>query len=709
MKGGSPARIFGQYSFTARLLLVALASVAGTALLSGTGIVEQWEWTLLDYRYRLFPSPERADSSIVLVVLNGDSMDRMSWLSWPWPRQIYGDCTALLSRWGARAVIFDILFDLPSIYGQADDEALGEAAAGTTSLFAVEAHSRLHGGLREGLPEKALMPEASIHGAPDTVLSCNPPADAILAGATLLGSTSQSPDPDGVFRRIRVAKASPEGVTPSLPLAAAWSLSGAGPVEIFPDRMVLQDHTIPLDGDYGMILDYHGPRETYRYVPIADLLASMERMAAGEPPLVDSTLFEGATVLFGYTAAGLMDLKPTPFSAVYPGVEVLATALDNMLSGDAIDPMPVGFGLLAAVVLGLLAAAAFRGVSSVYLASIAALAPMLLYVAAAMLLFMRGIWLDIAFPLSSGILALIGGGIVSYSHATSQKRFIRKAFSQYLSPEVVSQVITSPERLSLGGEKRIMTAFFSDIRGFTSISEGLDPSDLVSLLNVYLTRMTDIVMSTGGTVDKFEGDAVIAFWGAPLPLSDHARRACEAAVECREMHIGLNRELARQGYPEIVTRIGLNTGPMVVGNMGSEKRFDYTMMGEAVNLAARLEGVNKMYGTLTMCSRETAEEAGGEFVFRELDTVRVVGQQKPVTVMELVCGKGCLAPAQKDILTAYQRALELYRAGDLETAGRLFEELSPDPPSAVMARRCREMAEGILERHEDGVFVLQSK
>jgi adenylate cyclase len=703
------ARLLRPGSFTGRLLLVALASVVGAGLLSTTGIIRQWEWSLLDYRHRLTPDPHGADGSIVLVVLNGDSMDRLSWLSWPWPRQIYADCVDLLDRWGARAVVFDILFDLPSIYGGADDAILGDAAARTTSLFAVEAHSRVHGGRRDTIPDRAILPGARILGSPDTVLSCNPPTDDILAGASLLGSTSQAPDDDGVFRRIRVARASPEGVVPSLPLAAAWTLSGGGGVTVTPHRLELAGRTLPLDGSYGMILDYHGPRETYTHVPIADLLSSLERMGAGDPPLVDSTLFRGATVLFGYTAPGLMDLKPTPYSSVYPGVEVLATALDNMLSGSAVRRLPPLAGVAAAAVLALLVAVAFRTVGSVYLAALAALAPLVMYLVAAVLVFDAGIWMEMAFPLSAGILALSGGGVVSYSQATSQKRYIRKAFSQYLSPEVVSQVISSPERLSLGGEKRVMTALFSDIRGFTSISEGLDPADLVGLLNVYLTRMADIIMETGGTVDKFEGDAVIAFWGAPLHVPDHASRACGAALDCREMHGDLNDRLSAEGYPEIVTRIGLNSGPMVVGNMGSEKRFDYTMMGESVNLAARLEGVNKVYGTLTMCSAETAGAAGEGFVFRELDTVRVVGQKRPVTVMELVCRQGCLDPADERILQEYARALEVYRSGDLERAGRMFGRIPEDPPSAAMARRCSKVIRGDLAPPENGVFVLSSK
>ncbi|MBD3369609.1 CHASE2 domain-containing protein [Candidatus Fermentibacteria bacterium] len=694
-----------------RLTGIAVLSVLVVWTVSGLGFFRALEGQTLDLRFQLFPTPDQASDSIVIVVLNNDSMERLSWLSWPWPRQMYGQVLDLMRRWGARIVAFDILFELPSMYGTADDSILGASASKLSTVFAVELHSRSHGPSEAttDFPPQALMPLETCGPQVDSALACNPPAPEILRGATILGSTSQRPDPDGVFRRIRVATATPEGIVPSLPLALAWLASGRPETSLDSDGIHLGDRTVRLDEDRRLILRFHGPRETYRYVPIADLFAAMDAMAAGGSPGLDSTVFDGAVVLVGYTAAALMDLKPTPYSAVYPGVEVLATATDNLLWGNGLGRVSGTYSLLLALLVSLLAGIGFAVWRSVTAAAVSGWLVVLLYAAATILAFRQGLWLDAAFPLSSGVLTLLFGGVVSYSHATRQKRMIRRAFSQYLSPDVVREVIESPDKLRLGGEKRVMTAFFSDVQGFTSISEGLDPERLVGLLNIYLTRMADIVMETGGTVDKFEGDAIIAFWGAPLRFDDHARRACTSAVRCQELHDSLNPQLVEQGFPELRTRIGLNTGSMVVGNMGSQKRFDYTMMGEAVNLASRLEGTNKVYGTKTMASSATAEAAGPEFLFRELDTVRVVGQKRPVTIRELLGFRSDASDETLRRLKAYEKALTTYRRGDLKEAAELFSTIPDDPPSRAMRTRCESIMRGETNDYRDGIFILTSK
>ncbi|MCD4774631.1 MAG: adenylate/guanylate cyclase domain-containing protein [Candidatus Aegiribacteria sp.] len=255
-----------------------------------------------------------------------------------------------------------------------------------------------------------------------------------------------------------------------------------------------------------------------------------------------------------------------------------------------------------------------------------------------------------------------------------------------------------------------MTSFFSDIRGFTGFSEKLTPEDLVSLLNRYLTIMTDIILETGGTVDKFEGDAIIAFWGAPLPLEDHAVRACSAALRCHEAHVEMNRQLMLEGYPEIFTRIGLSTGDMVVGNMGSSKRFDYTAIGSTVNLGSRLEGANKVYDTSIMVPEDTFKNAQNQFVFRELDTIRVVGQQIPVKVYELKCRRDEITDELETLLREYSSALDLYRKGDFRAAAEKFSS-EGDPTSMIMAQRCGQMIEEYADDPDkwDGVFNLSSK
>ncbi len=224
--------------------------------------------------------------------------------------------------------------------------------------------------------------------------------------------------------------------------------------------------------------------------------------------------------------------------------------------------------------------------------------------------------------------------MVNYSTEGRQKRYIKNAFKQYLSPAVIEQLISHPERLKLGGERRELSIFFSDLQGFTSISEGLSPEELTALLNEYLSAMTDIIQEEGGTVDKFEGDAIIAFWNAPLDLDDHALRAVRSALRCQESLARMRPAFRERVGKDLYMRIGINTGPAVVGNMGSHSRFDYTVLGDAVNLAARLEGINKQFKTYTMISQATLEQMADAFPVRELSRVAVVGRKEPVTVYE---------------------------------------------------------------------------
>ena len=259
-----------------------------------------------------------------------------------------------------------------------------------------------------------------------------------------------------------------------------------------------------------------------------------------------------------------------------------------------------------------------------------------------------------------------------YLSEAKQKKFIRNAFSTYLAPAVVQQLIDSPGHLNLGGEERVITAFFSDVQGFTSISERLTPGELVELLNEFLTEMTDIILSYEGTVDKFEGDAIIAFFGAPNPVADHARRACLTCLDMQRRLDALRDRWRTAGKPELHMRIGMCTGPAVVGNMGSKNRMDYTMMGDTVNTAARLEGVNKVYGTYTMVSGSTYRAGGDGILAREIDAVNVVGKGEPVTLYELLCRTADADAGTLERVEGYARGLDAYRKRDWAAAAAHF-------------------------------------
>jgi len=694
-------------AFKFELAGIAVGSVILILLLSGLQFWETLESRTLDLRFTLFPDSVSAENSIVLVVVDGGSLERMSWLSWPWPRQIYSACLAYLQDLGVAVVAFDILYDLPSVYDASEDVRFGEIARQGNTVFVMGLQRR------QGytIPDNAILPLLGETGFLDSAWTCTPPWQSIAEGATLLGSSSDRQDPDGIFRSIRLATRTPGGTVPSLPLAVAWLAAGRPDIRISPDLLQMGDISVPLVSNGRLQLRYHGPAGSYRTLPIAELLSCIEARETGADPPIDTSIFKDAVVLFGYADPALYDLKPTPYSPLCPGVEVLATAVDNILSGEAIQRVSRWQTVLYALAVSLLIAVCLLLIRSVSFAALSGWLVLAFFAAFTLFAFRNNVWLDTLFPLSSGFLTLLMGGIASYNNANRQKKAIRTAFAQYLSPEVVARVTRHPELLTLGGEKRCMTAFFSDVRGFTSISEGLDPERLVTLLNLYLTRMTDVILSTGGTVDKFEGDAIIAFWGAPLDVPDHALQACRSAWMCRELHRDMNSELEQQGFPPLFTRMGLNSGDMVVGNMGSRKRFDYTIMGEAVNLASRLEGTNKLYNTTIMTTGVTVDASRNEFVFRELDTVLVVGQKKPVVLFELICPVGQLDNRTETALDAYAKALECYRKGNFPEAHGLFSAIG-DGPSSALAARCTSLAERRKTspgEHWDGVFTLTQK
>jgi adenylate cyclase len=693
--------------FRLQLAGIAVGSVLLAILLSGLQFWETLESRTLDLRFTLFPAVYEADSSIIIVVVDGGSLERMSWLSWPWPRQIYSACLSYLQDLGARVVAFDILYDLPSVYDATEDDSFGETASMSNTVFVMGLQRR------QGypIPDNAILDVQGETAFLDSAWTCTPPWHTIAGGATLLGSSSDRQDPDGIFRSVRLLTRTPVGTVPSLPLAVAWLAAGRPRITISQDRLMMGDTETRLVQNGRLQLRFHGPAGSYRTLPIAELLSCLEASEMGEEPPLDTSIFRDAVVLFGYADPALYDLKPTPYSPLCPGVEVLATAIDNILSGESIHRASRWQTIVWALVVSILIAACLLIFRSVTLAALSGWLVLALYAGLTLLAFRSDLWMDALLPLSSGFLTLLMGGIAAYSNANRQKKVLRTAFSQYLSPDVVSRVTRHPELLRLGGEKRTMTAFFSDVRGFTSISEKLDPEHLVALLNLYLTRMTDVILSLKGTVDKFEGDAIIAFWGAPLDVPDHAVKACRSAWTCRELHTEMNRNLIEMGFPELHTRMGLNTGEMVVGNMGSERRFDYTIMGEAVNLASRLEGTNKLYGTTIMTTGVTVEACSGEFIFRELDTVRVVGQCRPVNLYELICPADAMDTATGNLLTAYAGALDLYRQGSFTEAATAFD-LAGDGPAAAMASRCREFICTPPARtgdRWDGIYNLSSK
>lgn len=424
------------------------------------------------------------------------------------------------------------------------------------------------------------------------------------------------------------------------------------------------------------------------------------------------SLFDSVAVM-GLTATGTQDEGVTPLSRSYWMVGSYPTAINTMAKGRFVSRPPQWAELAAMAVLAFGLALLVHGLKAK--AAIAVAVAALAAVNAGIIMLFTGayLWVDqVSINLAAFLpsIAILSG---KFAGEEEKRRFIHGAFSMYLSQEVVKTIMDNPDALKLGGESREITTFFSDIRGFSTIAESLSPEELVHLLNEYLSEMSDAIMRNRGTIDKYEGDAIMAFWGAPLPFDDHARMACLSAVEMQRRLAELRSVWKAGGRHELYVRMGVNTGPAVAGNMGSRVRMNYTAMGDSVNLASRLEGANKQYGTSTMVSQFTYAKVKDAFRFRELDVVRVVGKTEPIAVYELIEEAGKVPERKEDVLVHYRQGLSSYKERRWQEAQSAFVRAlrldKDDGPSKLYYLRCQAFMKTPPPPGWDGVHNLSSK
>lgn len=681
------------------------------------GVLKPYSLKTLDLLFRAAPLPP-ASPEVVVVTVDQPDLDffQKQGVSWPWPRQLYAPILEFCRRAGARAVIFDILYTETSVYGPEDDQRLAQAMAASGEVVLpvfLSREAKEPGPRTEEVLAKAGLPfQGPLPPGLTTYQGVTPPIAPLLKAATGLGNVECGPDPDGIYRRVPLVSAWRGRVVPILTFAAFCRFQAQGPWRFEAGELVQGTYRVPVDEAGRLLLKFRGPSRSFKRFSAANLIQSEVRLQHGKAPFYQPEDFAGKWVLVGLTAPGLLDLKPSPLAAVFPGVELHATLLDNLLQGDFLRPAPLGLIWLWALVLagGVTLAVLFSARLTVTLAAPALL--LLLLGGVSFAAFRAGWWAD---PVVPGVaLGAAFALAAAYSYATEgrQKLAIRRMFAQYMSEKVITHLMAHPERLELGGERRHLTLFFSDLAGFTSLSEGLAPEKVVGLLNDYLSRMTDIILAEEGTVDKFEGDAIMAFWGAPLPQEDQALRACRAALRQQAALAELNRHFAELGLPPLSMRIGLHSGEAVVGNLGSQKRFDYTAIGDSVNLASRLEGLNKFYGTAILASETTAQECGDGVLFREVDRVAVKGRETPVAVFQPLGLAGDLDPLEAARSQEFAGALELYRQGKFMEAGARFEKIlaqnPEDAPARVFLERCRRF-QGSPPPEWDGVFRPEGK
>ena len=424
---------------------------------------------------------------------------------------------------------------------------------------------------------------------------------------------------------------------------------------------------------------------------------------------------KGAFCIIGWSSTGTTDIGVNPFHSEYVNVGTHAAVANTILQQDFLRQAPVWISALLALFFAFSITFIIRPFSTL-VQIIAGFALSIAVLILNHIIFsITGIYILIISPVLALFVSFLTYSLMSFLVSEREKSFLRKAFGTYLSGDVINEMIEDPSMLKLGGQKKWITAMFTDVRGFSTISEALDAEQLVKLLNIYLSGMSDIILEQRGTIDKYEGDAIISFFGAPVDYKEHARLACRAAVLMKRKEAELNEFFMREGMSPnpLLTRIGINTGDMVVGNMGTERKMDYTIMGNAVNLAARLEGVNKQYGTWLLISDMTKNELGDEFVTRRLDRVRVVGINTPVQLWELVELKDAVDAETLGFLRRFEEALTVFNQKDWKKASQMFQELykerPTDGPSEAYLRKCETFIQKPPADNWDGVFSLTQK
>ncbi|MFA4901947.1 MAG: adenylate/guanylate cyclase domain-containing protein [Desulfobaccales bacterium] len=677
---------------------IILAVLVLSLILEFSGAIQPYRLKTLDTLFRQVPLPA-ASPDVVVVTVDQPDLDffKNQGITWPWPRQVYAPLIDYCRWAGAKAVIFDILYTEASSYGPEDDQRLAQAtaAAGNVALpFFLSRDTKPPNPTEADLLQKAGL---TIPGPPPrdqtSYRSVVTPIPPLLKAAAALGNVESRPDADGIFRRVPLVVPFQDKWLPTLGFAAFQRFGTLDAMRFTPGALLVGKNPIPVDPQGLFLLKFRGPSRSHKRFSAANVIASESRRQHGLPPVYPPQAFAGKWVLVGLTAPGLLDMKACPVASIYPGVEVHATLLDNLLRRDFLRPVPAWLlwaGILILSSAMVLVVLWFSGLAAT-LAGFAVLA--LGYLALVVAAFHFSWWADPVLPGIALSLSFALAAAFSYATEGRQKLYIRRMFGQYMSDAVINHLLEHPEKLQLGGERRRVTLFFSDLAGFTTISERLSPETVVGLLNDYLSSMTEIILAEEGTVDKFEGDAIMAFWGAPLDQPDQARRACRAALKQQAALKELNRQFASLNLPPLAMRIGLHTGDAIVGNLGSEKRFDYTVIGDTVNLASRLEGVNKFYGSHVMASEVTVAACDGGVEFRELDLVAVKGKERAVRVFEVLGLTGELAPEVIRRRQDFAQGLELYRQGRFPEAQAAFDSiLTEDPedgPAKIFLARCR--------------------
>jgi adenylate cyclase len=709
-------------------VVLALVAFLLSVMLAMTDVVNKIEFSIRDEFFEIRGPLSIEDSPIVLVAVSEEA-DAEIPQKWPWPTSVHTKLVENLNRAGAKAILFDILFSQNDEFDPRNDTLFAQAMAEYGNVVIA------------GDIERNINPDGSIEIEPIFPLRLfrenNP---------NPMGMVSTNPYLDGFVRTYSFGRVYQDSSYLMLGLEGLKVFADIKNEDISPliqsnedEYFRVGEYNILRDNLNSFIINFYGgeqlfPQYSYEQVIDDPEFTTVMEAEAFEMNLFDDPdfetgllydeVFKDKLVLVGSTMPVLQDFHPTPFASAdfpRPGFEIHAHAIQTIIDGNYLSRQKTNSRLVVMFLLAFVIVFINRKTGAVWGFVVMAAFMAIYYYGAVQAFLQANYFLNV----SGAIMVLFFGqvGTVGYEFVIEQreKRRIKGMFSSYVSPKLVDQMIESGEEPKLGGEDTFMTAFFSDIASFSTFSEKLEPKQLVTLINEYLTAMTDIINEQGGTLDKFIGDAIVAFYGAPVAIEDHALRAC---ITSQLMDRKLNELRAKwktEDWPDIVWkmqhRMGMNTGDMVTGNMGSERRFNYTMMGDNVNLAARCESGAKSYNVFTMiteATRKEAEKYGDNCLFRHLDTIVVKGRTKPVRMHEIVALKEDATQQMFDCVGLYEQGMEAYYKQEWDKAIDLFHdatqlEVNYLNPSQLFIQRCNMMKINNPGDDWNGVFVMTSK
>jgi adenylate cyclase len=703
----------------------------------------------LDFRFLLRGKTDPGEQ-VIIIAIDEKTLDELG--RWPFPRTYFVDVVKNLNSNGVKVLGFDMIFSEPDIYSgittidyiqkEADKKGLDNPEL---TLMLKNTRKKLNNDYH--LSKELLnTPEAILgyffHSKRDAIshlsdekihenvqaleksrfrlvhydseraktipfreaLSPEPNIPEIAGSADGFGYFNVFPDGDGTIRWASLAMKCEDIFYPSLTLEMARAYLDASPPEIYISddgayKIVLDDIEIPTNSKGEMLINYRGGVKTFPYYSFFDVLKNT----------VPREKLENKIAIIGTVAFGTYDLRVTPMGSDFPGMEINANVIDNILNEKflSVPPWAPYLNLLVILIIGILLGLIIPRVSAWYGALIA-ITLIMLWITIALHLFREnGVWVAVLPPLLTIAFGYTVLTLIRYITVERAGRQIKDAFQFYVSEAVVEEILKDPSMLTLGGERKDISVLFSDIKGFTSLSEGLQAEELVQILNEYLTSMTDVVFDHMGLLDKYIGDAIMAVYGSLITQPDHPMQACLTALDMTTKLQELNKHWESTGKPKFEIRIGINSGHAVVGNMGSEKRFDYTVMGDNVNLASRLEGLNKMYDSKILISEHTYKHVKDEIATRELDLVRVRGKNIPVMIYEIIGRKGNY-PEKEALAAMFHQGMEEVRKRNWKVALKIFGEISGkypyDIPTSLYIDRIGAAVSNPPPDDWDGVF-----